>query len=134
MTPEVKSIILSVLKTILYIIIVLALAFSLSFGVFTFYQNHEFELDYDEVTYIELDLNKDSFVGQFRCDVKSRMVCGIEYEIENGDLYITVLGTANIKKALPTDKDGYAKLEIKDIEKCNKVFYRGEKKDAELSA
>lgn len=109
------------------------LGVALAFGVFTFYQNYEFEMETEDITYIELDLTSNSFRGEFRSELKSRMICGIDYEIEDGNLYITVLSTANIKKALPVAKDGYVKLEINDIEKCDKVFYRGEKKDVELS-
>lgn len=134
MKPEVKEALSSALNYAVYIIVVLMLGVAIAFGVFAFYQNHEFELDNEDITYIELDLSDNSFSGQFRSEDKSRMICGIEYEIADGNLYITVISTANIKKALPTDKEGYAKLEIKNIEKCNKVFYRGEKKDVELSA
>ena len=134
MKPEVKSTLISAGTTALYILITITLAVALAFGVFNFYKNYEFELEQDDITYIELDLTKDSFTGQFRSDVKSRKVCGIEYEIIDGNLYITVLATANPQKALPTNKDGYATLEINDIEKCYKVFYRGEKKDTELNA
>ena len=133
MKPEAKSALNSAINCTICILVVLMLGVALAFGVFAFYQNYEFEMETEDITYIELDLTSNSFRGEFRSELKSRMICGIDYEIEDGNLYITVLSTANIKNALPIDKDGYVKLEIKDIEKCDKVFYRGEKKDVELS-
>lgn len=121
------------MKSALYITLALILGFAAAFGTFVLYNNHETKFDYDDLTYIELDLESNSFSGCFRSEKKSLLVSGIDYEIEDDNLYITVLGSASGKKALEIDKDNYAELTIEGLPKIKQVFYRDSSKDIPLT-
>lgn len=121
------------MRSALYIFVALLLGVAVAFGIFTVYNNHEEPLPMDKVTYIELKLDGNTFSGCFRSELKSRAICGIDYEVVDGNLYIEIIGTASGKKALNKDEDGYVALKIDGLPKISKVYFLDDEKKVPLN-
>ncbi len=106
----------------------------MAFASFTAFGYQESKLKNNDVTKTELSIDQNgTFSGKFRTEKTGRQISGIKYKVEDGNLYITVLATIGEKKALETDKDGYATLTIEGLPEIEEVFYRTKDKDESLT-
>ena len=122
------------IKTLIFVLAALLIGACVSVVTLIAYNNHVGTLDRDEVTDIELTIDENgTFSGKLRSEVKGKSVSGITYEIEDGNVYITVLATSGTKKALEINKDGYAEVSIENLTDINKFYYRSSSKDEELA-
>ena len=58
---------------------------------------------------------------------------GVTAEIEDGNVYITILATSGTKNVLTINEDGYAAVQIMDLTDVKKFYYRSSVKDEELT-
>ena len=122
------------IKTLIFVLVALLIGTGISLLTLVAYNNHEEKLDRDEVTDIELTIDSNgTFSGKFRSEVKGKRVSGITYDIEDGNIYITVLATSGTKKALDINQDGYAELKIENLPEIKKFYYRSSNKDEDLT-
>ncbi|MBO5869122.1 MAG: hypothetical protein J6Q89_00080 [Clostridia bacterium] len=123
-----------VIKSVVFVVAALLIGTMITCLTLVFYNNHVGKLDRDEVTDIELKIDDDgTFSGKFRSEVKGKRITGIDYEVEDGNVYITILATSGTKHALTINEDGYAAVQIKDLTDVKKFYYRSSAKDEELT-
>jgi len=123
----------SILRSALLILLALLIGLGVAYTTFAFFNNRETKLAKEDIAEAELAIEDGTFTGKFRYEKPGKWISGISYEIEDDNLCITVLGTEGEKKALKTDKDGYAVLTISELPEVKKVYYRTKSKDESLS-
>lgn len=117
--------------------LVVLLSFLIMYGVgactYNAYTNHEEELEIGEIGYRNSIIMNKRYTVQVRSKVYGRPISGYEYELEDGNLYLTVLYRSSGEELMEIYKDEYVKIDIRTEEDINYVFYRDKNKDSELT-
>lgn len=115
-------------------VILIALGAGIAFAVYAAYNYSEEVLEFDEISKKQLTIDSDgNFVAEFSCEKEGRRICGYEYELEGGNLYITLLATPGEKEAFEVDAEGYVKIIIECPTGVEKFYYRAGDKDSPLN-
>ncbi len=92
------------------------------------------KLSYDDVIYTELSVEDGhKFKGKFSCPDETKQICGYDYKIKDGILYITLLGTSGGRNVLESDEYGYATIEFDASEAIKDVLYRAKGKEYNMT-
>ncbi len=118
--------------------LVILISFLIMFGVgaltYNAYMNHEQKMEIGQLVSRNKTLTSDGkFTAQYRCELHGKQLSSYTYEVENGDLYITLYASSSERNLLEQDKDGYSDIEITTGQKIRTVYYRYKDKTTELT-
>jgi hypothetical protein len=103
-----------------------------SCATYFLFNNHEDVITYDDFVYDELVADESGFHGKFQSvDIKKR-ICGYDYEIKDGTLFLSIKATSGTKEVFEIDDDGYVTIEFQTEEVIEKVVYRCGNEENEL--
>ena len=105
----------------------------ISCATYFLFNSHEKVITYDDFIYDELVIDGNgSFSGRFQTVANTRRICGYNYKIKDGTLFLSIKATAGTKKVLETDDDGYVTIEFQAEDTFDRIVYRCGNNENEL--